>query len=947
MSYDIFDADYRNKILELIPSGVGIFDVKDGVVNMVFINDGYYQMIKSTRDNRIVFEGKSTINAIHPSDRAGLLEEEKASVLEKRMFQYKFRIMCGDGVYRWIAIRANHYTQKDQSERFFASYYDIDSLINTQKKLHDSEVLFHDFLLHSDSVHFVYYPQERRYEISILPAKIADFPKTMDGLPDSFIKFVSLNKKAAADLTKALKEIDEGAKESECIIQAKFHEKTVWCHIMLLNYLDAEGHSLKAIGNVVSVDKLKEAESSFNEEKLLMKSLKGDILSVSCFNVTKDLPIELDQGTTPQQIDLVNDAIYKEALSINPDLSKQNLTTFKVLLSNAKQIPNEKERTKFIDSFSHLGMMRAFSSGQKEVSLEYRRWTEKGLIWVCTRLALVNDPLSGDVLAFFSTSDINDIVIFRKISSQVIDKTFDTVSYYDVNTKKVFVKSFSDSSSISFKAYPYEGLFENLFTQYILPSEAEEVRRDFRIEAVIKGLENTSTYSVYCTSKLKDTSLPGSPNRRLENDFFYLDEEKDVIVILQKDITKLFEQERKNREEMARTMEALRKANTSKSEFLSRISHDIRTPISIISSLTDFALSDIKDQEKLKDDLMKIKTADSFLLSLINDVLDISKIDSGKIDLVPVPYALKEYNASISTLLKTLCEEKGLSCELTYKGEQDDVVLFVDNVRLNQITLNLLSNSVKYSKKNGKVSFSSFCQSKGEDYLFGFEVSDDGIGMSEEFQKKMFDPFTQEYDNPHRPQGTTGTGLGLSIVKRMVDLMGGKIEVNSQLGKGTTIRCTFELKNGRTISRCKEDLDQINKEKGDLKLTGHILLAEDNEVNAEIATRILESFGLTVDCADNGKKAVEMYTSAAPGTYQAILMDIQMPVLDGYGATRQIRASSIKDAKTIPIIALTADAFSDAILKGKEAGMDDYLVKPLNPPRMRSLLSEAINKSKI
>lgn len=946
MSYDIDGSDYRNQILELIPSGVGIFDVRDNVVNMVFVNDGYYQMIKSAKDDRLAFEGTGTINAIHPFDRAGLLEEEKASVLEKRMFQYKFRIFCGDGIYRWIAIRANHYTQKDGSERFYASYYDIDSLINTQKSLHDNEVLFHDFLLHSDSLHFVYYPKLKRYEISVLPAKMSDFPKSMDNFPDSLIEFASLNEKDAISLKEAVRAIDEGKKESECLLHIKYHEKLVWYRVMFLNYLDAEGHSLKAIGNAVDVDKLKEAESSFNEEKLLMHSLKGDVLSVSCFNVTRDTSIELEQSEISCQKDFINDPTYKEAVGIEKDIAKQKKNTLWVLLANARQIPDKEERIRFIKDFSHKGMIRLFASGTKEVTQEYRRWTSKGLIWVATRLALVTDPMSGDILAFFSTSDINDMVIYRKISSQVIDKTFDRVSYYDVNSKKIFIKSFSDSSDISFEGHSYDEFINNFITNLVVPSEEKQIKQQFKIENVINGLGSSDIYSVYCTGIKTDSCLEGNPNLRLENDFFYLDGFKDIIVILQKDITKAFEQERKNREEMAKTMEALRKANNAKTDFLSRISHDIRTPISIISSLTDFALEDIDNPEKLKDDLLKVKTADSFLLSLINDVLDISKIDSGKIQLVPVPYAFKEYILGVSTMMKTMCEKKGLAYSFSFKGDKEGVVFLVDKIRLNQITLNLISNSVKYSKEGGKVSFAAFCQPSGQDYLFGFEVEDNGIGMSKEFQKTMFDPFTQEYDNPNRPTGTTGTGLGLSIVKRMVDLMGGKIEVESKLGEGTKIRCTMRLENAsENLKNAKAKSKMQMNLQSDLKLTGKILLAEDNPINSEIAVRIIENFGLSVACADNGQKALEMFISAPEGTYQAILMDIQMPILDGYGATKQIRASAKKDSKTIPIIALTADAFSDAVKKGKESGMDEYLVKPLDPLQMKKVLTRMILKA--
>ena len=227
-------------------------------------------------------------------------------------------------------------------------------------------------------------------------------------------------------------------------------------------------------------------------------------------------------------------------------------------------------------------------------------------------------------------------------------------------------------------------------------------------------------------------------------------------------------------------------ANRAKTEFVSRISHDIRTPLGIISNMTEFALADLKNEAALIDDLNKIRTSNAFLLSLINDVLDISKVDSGSIELHPEPYFCEEHIANITNLLRPMCEQKGLHCVITCRRRIQRGI-FVDKVRLNQIILNLLSNSVKYTPSGGTVSYISDSEElPGGQMRFGFEIRDTGIGMSEEFQKHMFEPFTQEYENPGREKNVSGTGLGLYIAKNIVDSSGGKIGFSSRQGQGTS-----------------------------------------------------------------------------------------------------------------------------------------------------------------
>ena len=935
----------RNQLLQLIPSGVGVYDVKGDTVRKEYLNDGYFQMIGAMRKDRHQFDGTDTINAVMPEDLAGLLAEAHASIRESRMLEYRFRLLDGQGGYSWVAIRANHVPIDAETERFYAAYYDIDELIRTQEKLRDNELQLGDLLRYSEILHFTYYPQQHRYEVMVLPEKLRNLPKSMDDFPDALIRYAALNQEDADSFREMVRRIDDGAPESECTIHFFYEGKYTWYRVRLLSFPDENGRPVRAIGNAINVDKYKEAERALHEERLHMLSLQSSILAASCFNVTKDLNVSLNNDANLRYTPSESETLFAEAIEADHTIALQAPGTLQVLLSAAEQIPDRAQRRQFFRLCGHGGMLRRYESGQREAVLEYRRRTGIGLIWVSTRIVFLPDPDTGDVLAFFYTTDVNDRVIYRKITGEILQKNYESLAYYDLNTGRLYIGADDSNAGVSFRQVDCESAFELAVELYVQEDETQEVREKFSVENILVNLKSAPSYAVYYTSNQRDETLPDAPFKRMKSDFFYLDESCDIIVLVQTNVTAIYEQERENREKMAAALQAAEDANSAKTEFLSRISHDIRTPISIISSMTDFAFADLHDEEKLKNDLNRIKTANTFLLSLISDVLDISKIDSGKIQLDPAPYTFEEHSANIRNVLEPMCEEKGLHC--VFERRRKTGVIVADSTRLNQITLNLLSNAVKYTPTGGTVTYISDSENLPDAKIrFGFEIRDTGIGMSKAFQEKMFEPFAQEYDNPLRPKGTTGTGLGLAIVKKMVDLMGGTLKVESELGKGTVVRCEIvfpdALRDEHWNARLKQQpAVSVSAD----ALHGRVLLAEDNEINREIALRIVGGFGPEVDCAENGRRAVELFAASAPGTYRAVLMDIQMPLMNGYDATCAIRALPRPDAQTVPVIAMTADAFADAMQRGFEAGMTEYLLKPLDPQKLYAVLKSAFEKS--
>lgn len=391
---------------------------------------------------------------------------------------------------------------------------------------------------------------------------------------------------------------------------------------------------------------------------------------------------------------------------------------------------------------------------------------------------------------------------------------------------------------------------------------------------------------------------------------------------------KVLDLERENNHKLAEALDMAREANRSKSTFLANMSHDIRTPMNAIIGITALIEHDVDNAAKVKEYAKKIEISSQHLLGLINDVLDMSKIESGKTTLNFVDFSISEMLRRIEILFRPQTDAKNQTLLIT-KEHIHHEWLNGDSVRLMQVFNNLMSNAIKYTKEGGRIQFfAEECQTNSSVYAkFRFVVKDNGIGMSEEFQDKIFDSFTREENSVTNK--IQGTGLGMAISKNLIQAMGGTIEVKSEKGKGSCFEVIVDIK----IAENKEvyQPEQIADEKQDETILNGMcfLCAEDNELNAEILKELLDIEGAKCQICENGEKVVEAFEKSQPGEYDMILMDIQMPVMNGYEATKAIRNSKHPMAKTIPIIAMTANAFSEDIQQSFSAGMNAHVSKPV------------------
>ena len=380
-------------------------------------------------------------------------------------------------------------------------------------------------------------------------------------------------------------------------------------------------------------------------------------------------------------------------------------------------------------------------------------------------------------------------------------------------------------------------------------------------------------------------------------------------------------------EALSAAVHAAETANRAKSTFLSNMSHDIRTPMNAIIGFTTLAVSNIDQKEKVRDYLAKILASSNHLLSLINDVLDMSRIESGRIHLEESETNLSEVLHDLKTIISGQIHAKQLELYIDAMDVTDEDV-YCDRTRLNQVLLNLLSNAIKFTPAGGTVSV-RLRQLPGthvETANYEIRVKDTGIGMSPEFAAKIFEPFERERTST--VSKIQGTGLGMAITKNIVEMMGGSIEVKTEKEKGTEFILVLPMRIGAAQPQQPEKDELLPVANEDLR-GKHILLVEDNELNREIAVEILHAYGFVVDTAENGAIGVEKIATATPSTYDLVLMDVQMPVMNGYEATRQIRALGDSNRANILILAMTANAFDEDRRAALAAGMNGFLSKPI------------------
>ena len=579
-------------------------------------------------------------------------------------------------------------------------------------------------------------------------------------------------------------------------------------------------------------------------------------------------------------------------------------------------------------AFSPAALQALFASGQTSRTMEYRRRTANGSIrWVRTYAKLYRDVESGDTMGFVYTYDIDQERTSAAIINRLVDMEFGFLGLLNVKDRKLtcYRNGQLEAQLQVDHVIDYEEELERFVLRFIIDEQREAARRAFRLSAIRRGLRTDDSYN------LSFSVLENGQIRRKRWRMAYLDDTHTTILFTRSDITGLFRVQERQKQVLQTALDRAEQASAAKSEFLSRMSHEIRTPMNAIIGMNALAAQSLRDPAQAAACIAKVDNSARYLLSLINDILDMSRIESGKL-------ALKEGDIYLSRFLRdidTICQEQAAERKVDYRSELPllpDGPYRGDGMKLRQVLINLVANAIKFTPPGGSVRLSVRQEpSRGAVPWMRFTVTDTGIGISPEFQRRMFRPFEQADTGTTSAYG--GTGLGLAISKNLVELMGGRITAESAPGKGSrfTVRVPLPLPEPPAPDAAVHLLPPSSLP----DLAGRrCLLAEDHPLNAEIARRLLEARGMAVDTAANGREALDAFSRSPTGFYDLVLMDIRMPVMDGLAAARAIRRLERPDAASVPILAMSANAFEEDRETSRAAGMNAHLAKPVEPAEL-------------
>lgn len=697
--------------------------------------------------------------------------------------------------------------------------------------------------------------------------------------------------------------------------------KSVWRRVIYDLVRDESGAPARLLGLAQDIDEFIQARRRFDEELDEIENAveRKEVLVTVRANLTQNR-IENYQAKS----------VCNLQLNVGDRYTDGTAALVKVALT-------EEQRAEILHWHSRDQLLARFENGENSYSFDFQRKLSDGrVIWVNSAARLYRQPGGTDVMCFMYCYDVDELHLARDVAAKVVESNFEFLAVIDTHTGKIeYSIAGRDGRFYPKVGDDYERDIADAF-RFIASSDT---RNRYTTDCGLTNITNILKTANEFSYPVDTTAATGSRRKLIQ--YLWLDEQRSKLLMTHSDITAVYQQEIQRAEQLCAALDEAKQANRAKSDFLSRMSHDIRTPMNAIIGLTALTLDEANNPQVVTENLSKIRSSSDFLLGLVNDILDMAKIEEGVVTLRREPYRYTEFISNIKTIFSPLCAQKGIHFD--FENVTENLTILTDKVRLNQVFFNILSNAVKYTPEGGSISYHTENRCvEGSRVSADYIISDTGIGMSEEFQRHMYEPFSQE-DSSIKPQ-LQGSGLGLSIVKNLVELMGGTIEVSSKVGAGTSVRVhlSFELAPQQQLS----PLENGNYESDvDLLKGKRVLLCEDHPLNAEIAKKLMSKKHMEVVWTENGRDAVERFADSPLFAFDLILMDIRMPVMDGLEATRTIRALSRMDAKTVPIIAMTANAYDSDIEKSRAAGMNAHLSKPIDPALLYQTLSRLCQKN--
>lgn len=705
--------------------------------------------------------------------------------------------------------------------------------------------------------------------------------------------------------------------KAQCRSWSKKYKDYIWYEYNFSVIEKENGIPIRAIGTSRDITAQKKIEQLYREEQKILLVADDSLFASSRVNLSK------------RRVESM--IIQGENIPIERVM---HLLDFRQRIScyfDKIQLSERDNRELSIENLYHL-----YKSGVQECEKHFFAVKKNSGQSVCVRVncRMLERPESGDIIAFFYNRDETVAYIHQLTMNAVLQRDYEMTAVLFTNTRQFKVINGGRWDDASTRIPVDYDTDLQCFYRVMRREDADRLLQQISFENLERKLQAEGIYTIECDM------LDGGGTSRKQIRFVYANKEKNIILITRMDISSMLLKEKEKQHQLEDALNLAEQANTAKSEFLATISHEIRTPMNVIIGMTQLAKDEADNHEAVLEYIDEIGLSSRHLLNLVNNVLDMSKIEKGEFSLHPQRYSFEELRKNVSTMFTPLCGQKHISFVIQEYGEQPDMM--VDKMRLNQVMFNLLNNAVKYTDFGGEIQFIILNQCREDDIYIKFIIQDDGIGMSKEFQEQMFEPFTQE--NNTVVASSQGTGLGLSIAKGIVDKMGGELSVSSVIGKGTTFCVCITIPIAKDYIY-KKELRSIELQEVDFS-GKRILVVEDHNVNQMIITKLLRNKGAEVLLAENGKLGVEEFAASEPGSIDAILMDVRMPEMDGLQATRAIRALRRRDAASVPIIAMTANAYDEDREKSGAAGMNCHLAKPIDTRVLYDTLEKYLSDGK-
>ncbi|MEG0709985.1 MAG: ATP-binding protein [Longicatena sp.] len=922
MEMDILaSANKYETLINSIPGGVGMYEI-DGKFTPIYLSDGVFKLCGMSKQEYYEIIKDSSLNIVHHDDRDGLLKTIHQAKNNKYKFDYTQRMLQHDGSYRYLRVSGESTTMQGNKTVLYVVFSDVHDQIKTERALRESEFRYAMAIKASNINIWEYSYEEDCMTMFSTSPRIIEKKIKIPNYLASVIKESHIREDSAPILFSMIEKLKKGSKEetADIWIRNQMNEE-FWCErVSYTNIFDENNKPYKAFCVGQDVTKEKEAEKRYLEEVSYRQVMQKATFASINVNLTKNTIIDYKSS-----IHEVND--YMQVARS----AKDYFNWVETALTTSDM---QEQFRKLINCET---LCNCFLNGKTSVSLELTRKIGGRRYWTILNAHMMKKAENNDIIAFLYSTDVTNERTMKNVMNTIVKTDYDFLVVIDAPRNAATRYSEKElRNNYENESANFEQETQDYIRNYVCQKDVARVIQELTLKNILHELKDKETFSIfYSVPSHDDTTL------KKELRFTMINKELQSILMTRIDISKAVEEQEKRNAELVDAVQMAQQANAAKSEFLSRISHEIRTPMNAIIGMSQIAYQSIDDKETAKDSIEKSLYASQYLLLLLNDILDMSRIESGKIVLKKEPIVCRRFLDSIATIIEAQAIAKGVhyhvsefeACKTSYIG---------DSVRLQQIIINILSNAVKFTPRGGSVELAILpIDIKDNIAHVCFEISDTGIGIGKDFLTKIFDAFAQEHGEANSEY--SGSGLGLAISKNLTELMGGCISVESELGKGTTFRVCIPLE----IPSChnlNETLNEGTKDDISLDLTGkNILLIEDHKLNVMVAKKLLEYKNANVVVAENGKQGFEAFAKN-PNAFDAILMDIRMPVMDGITATYEIRKIKHPWASKVPIIAMSANAFDEDIRKSKNAGMDAHLAKPIDPLLLYQTLIEQMRQ---